>query len=103
MTFIEGGVCAPQGFTANGILCGIKKGRTKNDIALIESEVPCAAAAVFTKNLVKAEPLKLTKKHIAGGRAQAIVANSGNANACTGDEGYAAARRTAEAAGKATG
>jgi len=103
MTFIEGGVCAPAGFTANGILCGIKKGRTKNDIALIESEVPCSAAAVFTKNLVKAEPVKLTKKHLANGRAQAMVANSGNANACTGDEGYANAERTARAAAKCLG
>lgn len=100
MTFIEGGVCAPAGFTANGILCGIKKGRTKNDIALIESEVPCAAAAVFTKNLVKAEPVKLTMMHLKDGSAQAIVANSGNANACTGEEGFAAAERTTQAAAK---
>ena len=103
MTFIEGGVCAPAGFTANGILCGIKKGRTKNDIALVESEVPCAAAAVFTKNLVKAEPVKLTKKNLADGRAQAIVANSGNANACTGDEGFKNAERTAAAAAACLG
>ena len=80
MIFIEGGVCAAKGFTANGILCGIKKGRTKNDIALIESEVPCTAAAVFTKNLVKAEPVKLTKKHLESGQAQAVVANSGQTN-----------------------
>ena len=103
MTFIEGGVCAPAGFTANGILCGIKKGRTKNDIALIESEVPCNAAAVFTKNLVKAEPVKLTKKHLANGTAQAVVANSGNANACTGTQGYENAERTAAAAAKYLG
>lgn len=103
MIFVEGGVCAPTGFTANGILCGIKKGRTKNDIALIESEVPCAAAAVFTKNLVKAEPVKLTKKNVADGRAQAVVANSGNANACTGDEGYRNAEKTAELAAKYLG
>lgn len=98
MTFIEGGVCAPQGFTANAIRCGIKKSRTTNDIALIESEVPCTAAAVFTKNLVKAEPLKLTRKHIANGTAQAIVANAGNANACTGAQGYENAERTARSA-----
>lgn len=103
MKFIEGGVCAPKGFTANAILCGIKKGRTKNDIALIESEVPCAAAAVFTKNLVKAEPLKLTKKHLGDGTAQALVANSGNANACTGSQGYANAERTARAAAACLG
>ena len=98
MEFIEGGVCAPKGFTANGICCGIKKGRTKNDIALIKSEKPCTAAAVFTQNLVKAEPVKLTKKHLADGKAQAVVANSGNANACTGTQGYEAALRTAKAA-----
>jgi len=98
MKFIEGGVCAPNGFTANGVLCGIKKGRTKNDLALIESEVPCAASAVFTKNLVKAEPVKLTKRHLANGRAQAVVANSGNANACTGEQGYSNALRMARAA-----
>ena len=103
MTFIEGGVCAPQGFTANGICCGIKKGRSKNDIAVIESEVPASAAAVFTKNLVKAEPVKLTKKNIANGIAQAVIANAGNANACTGDEGYRNAERTAEAAAKFLG
>ncbi len=98
MKIIEGGVCAPNGFTANGVLCGIKKGRTKNDLALIESEVPCAASAVFTKNLVKAEPVKLTKRHLANGRAQAVVANSGNANACTGEQGYSNALRMARAA-----
>lgn len=98
MTFIEGGVCAPKGFRANGVLCGIKKGRTKNDLALIVSEVPCRAAGVFTKNLVKAEPVKLTMKNIARGTAQAVVANAGNANACTGAEGYANAERTARRA-----
>lgn len=103
MKFIEGGVCAPQGFTANGICCGIKKGRTKNDIAIIESEVPASAAAVFTKNLVKAEPVKLTMHHLKDGTAQAVVANAGNANACTGDEGYKNAEKTAAAAAKCLG
>ncbi len=95
MTFIDGGVCAPKGFTANGVLCGIKKGRTKNDIAAIFSDTPCAAAGVFTKNLVKAEPVKLTMKNLADGKAQAVIANAGNANACTGDEGYENAKKTA--------
>jgi len=94
---IDGGVCAPVGFTASGVCAGIKKGRTKPDLALIESEVPCAASAVFTKNLVKAEPIKLSKNHLKGGRAQAIVANAGNANACTGEQGYENALRTAKA------
>lgn len=95
MTFIEGGVCAPKGFTANGVLCGIKKGRTRNDLAAIVSEVPCIAAGVFTKNLVKAEPVKFSMKNIANGAARAIIANAGNANACTGDEGYANAEKMA--------
>ncbi len=103
MEFIEGGVCAANGFTANAVLAGIKKSRTKDDLALIESEVPCSAAAVFTKNLVKAEPVKLTMKHVANGTAQAIVANAGNANACTGDQGYEAALRTARAAATCLG
>lgn len=96
MNYIQGGVCAPAGFTAHGLCCGIKKGRTKNDIALIKSEVTACAAGVFTKNLVKAEPVKLTQKHIRSGYAQAIVANAGNANACTGEQGYANALKTAE-------
>lgn len=97
MTMVEGGVCAPLGFSAGAILCGIKKNRTKNDIALIVSEKDCAAAGVFTKNLVKAEPVKLTQKNIANGKARAIVANAGNANACTGAQGYENALRTAKA------
>ena len=87
MQFIDGGVTAPQGFTASGILCGIKKGRTKNDTALIFSEKPCAAAGVFTQNRVKAECVKLTRRNIANGVMQAAIANSGNANACTGEQG----------------
>ncbi|MBR1911013.1 MAG: bifunctional ornithine acetyltransferase/N-acetylglutamate synthase, partial [Treponema sp.] len=76
MHFIDGGVTAPSGFTANGILCGIKSGRTKNDTALIYSEKVCNAAGVFTQNRVKAESVKLTKKNIADGRIQAVIANS---------------------------
>ena len=85
--FIEGGVCAPQGFTANGMLCHIKASRTKNDTALVYSEVPCNAAGVFTQNRVKAESVKLTQKHLADGKAQALIAISGNANCCTGAQG----------------
>ncbi len=83
--FIEGGVCAAKGFRANGVHCGIRKNRTKRDLALIVSEVPAAAAAVYTTNLVKGAPLTVTKKHLANGRAQAIVCNSGNANTCNAD------------------
>ena len=79
---IEGGVCAAKGFTANGVLCGIKKNRTKRDIALIFSDTPASAAAVYTKNLVKGAPLTVTKNNISNGVAQAIICNSGNANTC---------------------
>lgn len=103
MQFIEGGICAPAGFTANGIHCGIKKSRSTEDLALVESEVLCSAAAVFTKNLVKAEPLKLSKKNIANGHAQAVVLNAGNANACTGKQGYQAAEKMAYCAAKELG
>ena len=79
---IQGGVCAAKGFTANGIHCGIRKNKTKRDLALIYSEVPANAAAVYTKNLVKGAPLTVTKNNIADGRAQAVICNSGNANTC---------------------
>ena len=85
---IPGGVTAPKGFRAAGVHCGIKGGKDqKPDLALIVSMVPAHAAAVFTSNLVKAAPVRISQKHIAKGRAQAIVANSGNANACTGEQG----------------
>ena len=82
MKVIEGGVCAAKGFKANGIHCGIRKNRTKRDLALIYSEVPCSAAAVYTTNLVKGAPLIVTKKHLENGVAQAVICNSGNANTC---------------------
>ena len=82
MKMIEGGVCAAKGFTAAGVHCGIRKNRTKNDIALIYSEVPASAAAVYTTNLVKGAPLTVTKKHLENGTAQAVICNSGNANTC---------------------
>ena len=82
MKLISGGVCAAQGFTANGIHCGIRKNRTKRDLALIFSEVPAHAAAVYTTNLVKGAPLTVTKQHLANGCAQAVICNSGNANTC---------------------
>ena len=85
LTQISGGVCAANGFTATGIHCGIAKSAEKKDIALIFSSVPCASAAVYTRNKVKAAPLAVTKEHLANGKAQAIVCNSGNANACNAD------------------
>ncbi len=85
ITMISGGVCAAKGFTANGIHAGIRKNRAKRDLALIVSEKRAAAAAVYTKNLVKGAPLTVTKAHIADGYAQAVICNSGNANTCNAD------------------
>ena len=82
MKKITGGVCAAKGFKANGIHCGIRHNRIKRDLALIVSEVPAAAAAVYTRNLVKGAPLTVTKKHLENGIAQAVICNSGNANTC---------------------
>ena len=82
MKLIEGGVCAAKGFKANGVHCGIRHNRIKRDLALIVSDVPASAAAVYTTNLVKGAPLTVTKAHIADGIAQAVICNSGNANTC---------------------
>ena len=82
MNIIQGGVCAAKGFRANGVHCGIRKNHVKKDLALIVSQVPASAAAVYTTNLVKGAPLTVTQNHIADGRAQAIICNSGNANTC---------------------
>ena len=85
MKMISGGVCAANGFVANGIHCGIRKNKIKKDLALIVSETEAAAAAVYTTNLVKGAPLMVTKKHIADGYAKAVICNSGNANTCNAD------------------
>ena len=82
MKLISGGVCAAKGFLANGIHCGIRKNKSKRDLALIYSEVPASAAAVYTTNLVKGAPLAVTKRHLMNGVAQAVICNSGNANTC---------------------
>ena len=82
INIINGGVCAATGFKAGGVHCGIRKNRTKKDLALIYSDVKANAAAVYTTNLVKGAPLTVTKSHISDGKAQAIICNSGNANTC---------------------
>ncbi len=82
MKIIGGGVCAAEGFTANGVHCGIRKNKVKRDLSLIFSEVQANAASVYTTNLVKGAPLTVTKNNIADGKAQAIICNSGNANTC---------------------
>ena len=85
MNMISGGICAAKGFKANGIHCGIRHNKTKRDLALIYSEVPASAASVYTSNLVKGAPIAVTKAHIADGKAQAVLCNSGNANTCNAD------------------
>ena len=102
MKEIYGGVCAPKGFTASGIHCGIKptSNPDRKDIALIKSDVPCNAAGMFTKNNVKAAPVWLDIEHLKDGKAQAIVANSYIANACA-PEGMETATLTAKTAAKA--
>lgn len=92
MEFIQGGVTAPKGFFAGGVRAGVKPRGEKEDLALIYSEVPCSAAAVFTQNLVKAAPVQLSAEHLKDGIAQAVIANSGNANACNSD-GFEKAKR----------
>jgi glutamate N-acetyltransferase / amino-acid N-acetyltransferase len=94
-SWIEGGIAAPQGFRAAGVMAGIKY-QDKYDVALVYSEVPAQAAGVFTRNKVKAHPLLLTQKHLENGLAQAMVANSGNANACVGRAGDEAASAMAK-------
>ena len=99
---VSGGVCAAKGFRAAGVSARIKyEGR--NDVALVVADMPCAAAAVFTTNAVAAAPVVYDREIVKGGRIQAILANSGCANACTGEAGYrdavASARETAKTLG----
>ena len=93
MEIINGGVCAAKGFLAAGLHCGIRKSRTKRDIALIFSKVPASAAAVYTTNKVKGAPITVTKNNLQNGVAQAIICNSGNANTCNAN-GIEIAERT---------
>jgi glutamate N-acetyltransferase/amino-acid N-acetyltransferase len=95
---VNGGVCAPNGFKAGGIRCGIKASSGKRDLALLASGYPCTAAALFTANRVQAASVLVSRRHLEGGRIRAVIANSGNANACTGEAGLGAARRMTELA-----
>lgn len=83
--FIDGGVTAPQGFTANGVHCGIRKNKDKKDLALIVCEKECDAAAVYTQNLVYGAPITVTRENIKDGKARAVICNSGIANTCNAD------------------
>ncbi len=103
LKYIDGGVCAAQGFRAAGIHVGVKTHAAwKKDVALIVSDVECAAAGVFTKNVVKSAPIHVTRAHLADGKARAVIANSGNANACA-PQGEENAEKMCAAAAKAIG
>lgn len=93
---IQGGVTSAQGFMASGVHCGVKP--QKKDLALVVSRIPAAAAGVFTTNKVKAAPVLLDMERIRSGRGQVVVLNSGNANACTGEQGMRDAREMAHLA-----
>lgn len=99
--WMEGGVTAPRGFRAAGVAAGIKAGRP--DVAVVASDGPASAAGVFTVNRVQAAPVRLSRQRVAAGRAQAIVVNSGCANACTGGEGAEDAMAMAALAADALG
>jgi glutamate N-acetyltransferase/amino-acid N-acetyltransferase len=99
---VSGGIAAPAGFYASGVKAGVKY-EGKYDVALIKSAVPARAAGLFTRNLVKAHPLLLTERHLQDGTAQAIIVNSGNANACMGETGEKAALEMAEITAGALG
>ena len=96
---ISGGVCAAKGFLANGIHCGIRKNKSKRDLALIYSPTRASAAAVYTTNLVKGAPLAVTRRHLANGYAHAVICNSGNANTCNAN-GIEIAEKTCTALAK---
>ena len=119
--FVYGGVCAPRGFKANGIQCGLAHkplgemaeanaaannalptAKKKNDLAMIVADRDCTAAAVYTTNKVKGAPILVTKEHLADGKARAVIVNSVNANTCNPD-GYEKATKMAQLAANALG
>jgi glutamate N-acetyltransferase/amino-acid N-acetyltransferase len=100
-TRIKGGVGAPQGFVTSAISCGIKNPAVERlDLALVVSEKPCSSAGTFTTNRVKAAPVRVSQAHLRKGNLRAIVANSGNANACTGVQGIHDANAMCDAVAK---
>ena len=100
-TRIKGGVGAPQGFLTSAVSCGIKNpDSTRLDLALIYSETPCSSAGTFTTNRVKAAPVRVSQSHLRKGDLRAIIANSGNANACTGVQGIRDANAMCDAVAK---
>lgn len=101
-SFIPGGVAAAKGFTAAGVHCGIRKNKSKRDLALISADCLCNAAAVYTQNLVCGAPVTVTKQNLADGKARAAVCNSGIANTCNAD-GIEKARGMCEITAKMLG
>ncbi len=101
---IEGGICAPLGFKAGALACGIKNPAVERlDLALIYSEFPTVGTAVYTQNQVCAAPVRLSASHLKSAEPRAVIANSGNANACTGPDGLLHARAMAAATAKSLG
>lgn len=101
---IQGGVTAAKGFVANALACGIKKPTaTRLDLALVYSTLPTTSSGTFTTNRVRAACVRVSQNHLRRGNIRAIVANSGNANACTGAAGVAVARRECSIVAKELG
>ena len=100
--YVEGGVTAAQGFRACGVAAGIKY-KDRKDLALVVADASAAVAAVYTTNKVAAAPVQVDRERTRSGQAQAVVANSGCANACTGETGLQNAREMARLAGAALG
>src|SRR5260370_16691847 len=105
-TFFEigGGITAPSGFRAAAVRCGITEGPPeKSDLGLNISDFPAVAAATITSNKIKAAPVRVYAAHVRAADTRAIIANSGNANACTGSTGIQNARRMTQAAARQLG
>lgn len=101
---LKGGVCAPRGFVASAVSAGIKNpADPRLDLALVYSKYPCSAVGTFTTNRVKAAPVKVSQAYLKADKIQAIVANSGNANACTGVQGISDARKTCKLVARGLG
>lgn len=98
-----GGVTAARGFRAGAAQAGIKEGSARLDLAVVVADGPCVAAGTFTRCQVVAAPVIVSRERLASGRAQGIILNSGNANACTGQPGLAAARKMADLASARVG
>jgi len=94
----EGSVLLPRGFLAGAVRAGVRPDIDKLDVGILYSQAPCTAAGVYTSNRVKAAPLLVCQENLGEGRAQAVIANSGCANAATGEQGLADARQMAELA-----